>query len=141
MKITDTQQKITLRVLLDEEFNTIFLLAKTLVNIDQESIVISHEERQTLKKIGITLVHRIQEQDIDYCGKKYQIYARGKRSLRNWFRRYPDIFVGEDTGRNFLDACNHYFTCIQYTMGAYNIKKNTLAGHELYDPENKDTTK
>ena len=91
-------------------------------------------EAQLLRQTSQAIIARYKEQDILYTGKEYEIWARGKRRLRLGFKREPDMYLGSDTGRNFLEACIHFFTCIQYTAGAYNIKKNTISGHELFCP-------
>jgi len=94
----------------------------------------NNKEAQVLRQASQAIIARFKEQDIHYTGRHYEIWARGKRRLRLGFKREPDIYLGSDIGRNFLEACHHFFTCIQYTAGAYNIKKNTISGHELFCP-------
>lgn len=94
----------------------------------------NEKEAQMLRETAQVIISRHKDQDIDYTGRHYDIWTRGKRRLHLGFKREEDIYLGMDLGRNFLEACHHYFTCVQYTGGAYNITKNTLSGYQLYCP-------
>jgi hypothetical protein len=83
---------------------------------------------QTSKKISM----RISEGQAEYPGKLYEIWAKGKIRKHLGFRREKDMYMGKEYGRNFLDACLHFFTNIMYCNGAYNERNNTLSGHVLY---------
>lgn len=94
--------------------------------------VFTLEDQQTLNNTAETIISRISEQDIDYTGRKYEIWAKGKRRVHLGFKREPDILLGHDYGRSFLEACIHYFTCVMFCDRAYNPTKNTISGYVLY---------
>lgn len=66
-------------------------------------------------------------------GNTYELWLQGRRKLRLWGRREPDMFIDYIIGETFRQACNFYFS---YTPKEkyYNQHRNTYKGHGLFSP-------
>lgn len=137
MKIIDDFESATpdhtIRLVLEIEPIYALKIAKALyAQATGTPVTFTEKEKQDLNATSQTIIRRYQEQDIDYIGQSYEIWARGKRRIVLGFRREPDMYLGRDIGRNFLEACNHFFNFVCFSDGQYNPKNNTVAGHILF---------
>lgn len=136
MNFQDNQPKQTYRLMLEVTPSTMIAMAKALRS-QATGVPVVHtlEEYVALSEVAQKIISRISEEQDAYPGKVYQIWAKGKRRSHLGFKREPDMFIGSAIGRNFLDSCIHFCTCICFTHGAYNPKDNTLGGYILYSKE------
>jgi hypothetical protein len=119
--------------------NTAITIAKALRS-QATGIQVAHrlEESQALQDVSHMIIDQITDYQDEYPGKLYDIWAKGKRRAHLGYKREPDIRIGNALGKNFLDACIHYCSCIMFCNGAYNPKDNTLGGYVLYTKECKE---
>jgi hypothetical protein len=119
--------------MLEVEPNDLFTIAKALRS-QATGVPVVHtlEDNVRLLEISQGITSRISEEQVEYPGKLYDIWAKGKVRAHLGFKREPDMMVGKAFGKSFLDACIYYCTCVMFTNGAYNPKNNTLGGYILY---------
>lgn len=136
MRILDTKQlqKKYIRLMMEVEPNDLFAIAKALRSqATGVPSVTTLEDNARLLELFQTVISRIEEEQADYRGQQYEIWARGKRRRSLAFKREPDMVIGKAYGKNFIDACHHFCTCVLYCDDAYNPRNNTLSGYILYN--------
>jgi DNA-binding PadR family transcriptional regulator len=95
-------------------------------------VVFTLEDNIELLKTSKFIISRLDEEQTEDSDKLYEIWAKGRIRSHLFFKREKDILIGKEYGRNFLDACQHYFSNYMHSKEAYNPRKNTLSGHTLY---------
>jgi hypothetical protein len=112
MRLLDTKQmtKRTVRLMLEVEPNDLFAIAKALRSQSTGvPVVTTLEDNVRLMEISQTIISRISEEQAHYPGHLYEIWAKGKRRAHLGWKREPDMMIGKEFGRSFLDACIHYW--------------------------------
>ena len=143
LRILDTKQltKRTIRLMLEVTPTTAITIAKALRSqATGIPSIFTLENNTELLEVSQILISRMSAEQADYPGTLYEIWAKGKRRTHLGFKREPDIQLGKDYGRNFIEACVHFFTCVMICDGAYNPRKNTLSGYMLYGIKNEEVT-
>lgn len=131
------------RVLLEEDLWALEDLANLLIKYSHEQPM-DHLHFYDITKaaflsIAKTLKGRVNEYNFDYDGEKYVIMAKGRRRLRLGFKREPDLYIGSEYGKNFVEAC-HFFFMIHSRGNNFNEKNLTYYGRALFGLHAKDVS-
>jgi hypothetical protein len=128
-------QPVITKILLEEDLETLeklsYMLEQFIDTQPYDPDYFTDRTKTGFQRIAKTLSDRVDQRSIDYTGGKYIIMAKGRRKISLGFKREPDLFIGEECGLNFIEACRSFFSFGSY-YSSYNQKRNTLCGRMLF---------